>query len=1089
MAVDIARLHVVDDLLACFDVQKGRKNAEIIGPWGSGRTLVAFQTAVATKRSVFIITATRAEAEGVYEDLCTWAGEASCLLFPAWEVSPEDRMDPADDIVAERMDALRKLSIVLKESQPVYVAAPISSILQRVVSRELLEARQLSIRVDEEYDLENLVSQLTRIGYHRELMVEQRGEVSVRGGILDIFPISGELPYRIEFFGDIVESIRRFEPETQRSVERVEFLNVLPRSEKELIRQSVSLPNGLALITAYLPVDTLIVVDEPLSVFQEAREQERRGGENPYVVSWATFVRSLEPFAEVSIASIPYDAGPDTVRLTDTMHAVTGWAGNLDAFWKQLRAWDEESCKLVICCNNAGERSRLLEILQEQGYRTGSNNTTVRVEIGRLQKGFVSPRDNVAVFSEREIFGRHYIRRTRRRFEAGVSVSSYADLRSGDYIVHETHGIGRFDGIRRFSGKSGDYLALRYSGGDMLYVPVTRIDLIQKYSAGEGVVPQVDKLGGASWARKKNKVKKAVRDMAERLVKLYAVRESEPGHTFSPDTPWQSEFEDAFEYDETPDQARAIDEIKSDMQSSKAMDRLICGDVGYGKTEVALRGAFKAVMDGFQVAILVPTTILAQQHYATFSERMADFPVKVDLVCRFRTPKENKQVIERVNTGEVDVVIGTHRILSKDVRFKKLGLVIIDEEQKFGVAQKEKLKELRTHVDVITLSATPIPRTLHLSLTGIRDLSVINTAPNDRLPIHTMIDVYSDELVKEAIERELVREGQVFYLHNRVQTIYGVAEKIHMLIPGARVGIAHGQMGDGELEQVMASFIRKDINVLVCTTIIGAGLDIPNANTIIVDRADRFGLAELYQIRGRVGRYKHRAFAYLLVPGDRVPTEDAQKRLKALEEFSSLGAGFRIAMRDLEIRGAGDILGAEQSGHIVAVGYETYSQLVKETVAELKGQPVVHRVLPPFDVSVDAYIPEEYVTSETQKMTLYRRIAMLLDVEEVGEMQSELEDRFGTIPGPVRRLLDVMRVRALGADVGAKTLSVANGTVRVEFDSTATVNKTIRGNLSARFGGRVSFTWEERPLVALTITKGDDPVGAAERLLESMVEL
>ena len=623
----------------------------------------------------------------------------------------------------------------------------------------------------------------------------------------------------------------------------------------------------------------------------------------------------------------------------------------------------------------------------------------------------------------------------------------------------------------------------------MLYVPVTRIDLIQKYSAGEGVVPQVDKLGGASWARKKNKVKKAVRDMAEKLVKLYAARESEPGHAFSPDTPWQSEFEDAFEYDETPDQARAITEIKSDMQSSKAMDRLICGDVGYGKTEVALRGTFKAVMDGFQVAVLVPTTILAQQHFATFSERMADFPVKVDLVCRFRTPKENKQVVERVNTGEIDVVIGTHRILSKDVHFKKLGLVIIDEEQKFGVAQKEKLKELRTHVDVITLSATPIPRTLHLSLTGIRDLSVINTAPNDRLPIHTMIDVYSDDLVKEAIERELLREGQVFYLHNRVQTIYGVADKIHKLVPGARVGIAHGQMGDGELEQVMASFIRKEITVLVCTTIIGAGLDIPNANTIIVDRADRFGLAELYQIRGRVGRYKHRAFAYLLVPGDRVPTEDAQKRLKALEEFSSLGAGFRIAMRDLEIRGAGDILGGDQSGHIISVGYETYSQLIKETVAELRGQPVTYRVLPSFDVSVDAYIPEEYVTSETQKMTLYRRIAMLLNVEEVGEMQSELEDRFGKIPGPVRRLLEVMRVRALGADVGAKALSASGSVVRVEFESIATVNKKIRGNLSARFGGRVQFSWEEHPSVTLAIASGDDPVHAAEHLLESMVEL
>ena len=1086
MSVELARLKIVSELLSHYKEQRiGR--AEVIGPWGSGRTLVACQTAKEMGNSLLIITPTRMEAEAVYEDLCTLETGMPCILFPAWEVNPEDKMDPADDIVAERMDALRKMSHAIKNKQPICVSAPVSAIMQKVVSRELLETQQLSIRVEEEYDLETLITRLVKVGYHRELMVEQRGEVSVRGGILDVFPITGELPYRIEFFGDIVESIRRFEPETQRSIERVESLDVLPRSEKALIHQAMSLPKGLSLITDYLPESSLIVLDEPLSVLKEANALEQRNTEHSYVPPWPTLEKAFQAFEIMSIASMPFESESIQLRLIDTMHAITGWTGNMEAFWQQLRLWDAEHYNIVICCNNAGEKNRLLEILKEQGYYPSSNNCSVRVEIGRLQKGFVSTRDRLAVFSEREIFGRHYIRRTRRRFEAGVSVASYADLRSGDYVVHEVHGIGRFDGIRRFSGKSGDYLALRYSGGDMLYVPVTRIDLIQKYSAGEGVVPQVDKLGGASWARKKNKVKKAVRDMAERLVKLYAARESEPGHSFSQDTPWQTEFEDTFEYEETPDQARAITELKNDMQSARPMDRLICGDVGYGKTEVALRGAFKAVMDGFQVAVLVPTTILAQQHFATFSERMADFPVRIGLVCRFKSPKENKQVVERVNTGEIDIVIGTHRILSKDVQFRKLGLVIIDEEQKFGVAQKEKLKELRTHVDVVTLSATPIPRTLHLSLTGIRDLSVINTAPNDRLPIHTMIDVYSDDLVKEAIERELGREGQVFYLHNRVQTIYGVADKIHELVSTSRVGIAHGQMGDHDLEQVMTAFIRKEINVLVCTTIIGAGLDIPNANTIIVDRADRFGLAELYQIRGRVGRYKHRAFAYLLVPGDRVPTEDAQKRLKALEEFSSLGAGFRIAMRDLEIRGAGDILGAEQSGHIIAVGYETYSQLIKETVAELRGQPVSHRVLPAFDVSVDAYIPEEYISSEAQKMTLYRRIAMLLSVEEVDEMQLELEDRFGRIPGPVRRLLEVMRVRTLGSDIGAKALSVAGGTVRVEFESTSPINKTVRGNLSARFGKRVQFTWEEHPVVTLALGAGEDPVGTTECLLEAMV--
>ncbi|HQE82709.1 MAG TPA: helicase-related protein, partial [Candidatus Hydrogenedentes bacterium] len=536
-------------------------------------------------------------------------------------------------------------------------------------------------------------------------------------------------------------------------------------------------------------------------------------------------------------------------------------------------------------------------------------------------------------------------------------------------------------------------------------------------------------------------------------------------------------------------QARAIVEVKRDMEKDKPMERLLCGDVGFGKTEVAVRAAFKAVMDGKQVAVLVPTTVLAEQHYLTFSERMADYPVTIEMLSRFRTPQQQKAAVERLRAGEIDIVIGTHRLTSKDVKFKDLGLVIIDEEQRFGVAQKEKLKHLRTTVDVLTMSATPIPRTLNMALLGARDMSVINTAPNDRLPVHTCIETFDEQLIREAIERELAREGQVFFLHNRVQTILSYAALVRKLAPHARVAVAHGQMREHDLEDVMAAFIRHEIDVLVCTTIIGSGIDIPNANTIIITNATHFGLAELYQLRGRVGRYKHRAFAYLLVPGDRALTEEAQQRLKALEEFSTLGSGFRIAMRDLEIRGCGNILGAEQHGHIAAVGFDAYTNLLEETVNELRGEPVTRRALPPFDIAIDAYIPSEYVPSETQKITLYKRIASARSVEEVDEFADELGDRFGKPPAPVRRLLDLMRLRALGGDAGATRLTAAKNSLMVEFDSGRLLSRKARASLEHEFGGRLTFAWQDRLSVTLQFPDGEDPLRAAEYLLRALAAL
>ncbi len=1089
MQTSLPQLAVVGDLLREFS--KGETRAlEAAGPWGSGKTLVAVQLAEALGVPALILAAGRIEAEAIHEDLITLVGAERAALLPAWEVLPTEMMAPADDIVAERMNALRSLSNALEGGTPVHAVLPVRSLMQCVVDRDRLSKNTLTLAVGEEHDLEDLLAKLVALGYERELMVEQRGQMSVRGGIFDVFPVASELPYRIEFFGDEIESIRRFEPETQRSVGHVDSMSILPRSERDLIREAAATPGSLAAVTDYFPEKALVVLDEPLSVAEEALRIEEQLGSNPYFLSWEDASARLERFRRLSVAQVGGQVAPDARRVTAPMRSMT-WEGHTEGFWKQLEKWDQEGYSVLLLCNNSGERQRLLELLEERGYRIGQGTFDLRIDIGRLRAGFSSPADRLAVLSEREMFGRHYVRRVRRRFEAGTTITAFSDLKAGDYVVHIHHGIGRYLGLRRFAGKAGDFLALQYLNGDKLYVPVSHIDAIQKYSGGDGATPKIDRLGGATWARTKARVKKSVRDMTEELLKLYAARESREGHAYSPDTPWQREFEDAFEYEETPDQARAIAEVKRDMESPRPMDRLVCGDVGYGKTEVALRAAFKAVMDGKQVAVLVPTTVLAQQHFNTFSERLADDPIKVEMLSRFVSAAKQREVIERAKAGEVDIVVGTHRLTSKDISFKNLGLVIIDEEQRFGVAQKERLKQLRTQVDVLTMTATPIPRTLNMALLGVRDMSVINTAPNDRLPIHTLIEAFDERLVQEAIRRELGRQGQVFFVHNRVQTIASVANLVHKLVPEARIGIGHGQMPEHHLEEVMTAFINKEIDVLVCTTIIGSGIDIPNANTIIINNADHFGLAELYQLRGRVGRYKHRAFAYLLVPGDRALTEEAQKRLKALEEFSSLGAGFRIAMRDLEIRGSGNILGGEQHGQIAAVGYDTYVDLIAEAVAELKGEPVKTVHLPPFDTAMDAYIPEEYVPSEAQKLTLYKRVAGIQSAEELDELADELADRFGPPPAPVRRLLDVMRVRALGAEIGAKRIAAGKERIALEFDSGRLLTRSNRSVLAQQFGDRLEFSWQNQPgmIFKLNGETDEEAIRLAQRLLQALAEV
>lgn len=1080
--MNLPNLDVVARIAALTPKQR-RDGVDVVGPWGSAKALVAGQSAAALGRPLLYVTAGRIEAEAAYEDLMTFFGEEACAYLPAWEVLPTDAMAPADDIVAERMSALNRMGAARERGETIHVALSVRSLLQRVVTPKELLKDTVTLRVGEEYDLEDIIQRLVKLGYHRELMVEARGELSLRGGLFDVFPISSDLPYRIEFFGDEVESIRRFEPETQRSVGNVDDVRILPRSERALMAGVLQHHEQLTLVTEFLPKDTLVAWDEPAALRQAAEKFSEQFADTPFIATWDEVSKAFEKQERISLAQVAHAAEPGATRLLAPMSSMTAWSGKVDSFWEQLEAWGIAGYTVQLLCTNSGERRRLVELLDERGYTPGGQSDfDLRVDIGALREGFSSEKDKFALLSEREMFGRKYVRRTRRRFQAGTAITQFSDVKPGDYIVHIEHGIGRYLGLRRFQGRPADFMAIQYTGGDIVYIPVTHVDQVQKYIGSGGAVPKMDRIGGAAYKKAKSKVKKAVREMAEELLKLYAARESQPGHPFGADTHWQREFEDAFPYDETPDQQRAIEEIKRDMESPKPMERLLCGDVGFGKTEVAMRAAFKATMDHKQVAMLAPTTVLVEQHYKTFCERFADFPTKIEMLSRFRSPAEQRDIVRLLREGEIDIVIGTHRLTSGDIQFKDLGLVILDEEQRFGVKHKERLKKLKTNVDALTMSATPIPRTLHLSMSGVRDMSIINTAPNDRLPIHTAIEVYEDQLVAEAISREIGREGQVFYLHNRVQTIDSVASMVKKLVPGARVAVAHGQMNEHELEEHMTAFIRHETDVLVCTTIIGSGMDIPNANTIVVDRADMFGLSELYQLRGRVGRYKHRAFAYLLVPGDRALSEEAQQRLKALEEFSTLGSGFRIAMRDLEIRGAGDLLGGQQSGHIASVGFETYSQLIAEAVAELKGHPVQRRSVPSFDITADAFLPESYIELDSQKMTLYKRIAGLLSAEDVDEMYAELRDRFGDPPKPTRRLLEIMRARAMAGDAGAYKLFVSKGALTVQFEHPRSLGTDTQQVLRENYGKRVEFVMNERAAFRLTL-KTDDPIQETQEAL------
>lgn len=1058
MSISLIKFKVIREIIQQIEKQDWM---QIVGPWGTGKSIIPYIIGSELNRPLLIIASDNHTAEEIYEDFITLSSEEDCAFFPPWETLPTDIIDPAEDIVSERLHLLNR--IISGKQLPKIIITSIRSLLQVVPSREALDKQRLQLTLEQEYDLEELTKLLVISGYQREACVSQHGEFSRRGGILDIFPYARELPVRLEFFGDIIESIREFDPETQKSIVPLDYVDIVLKTEKDLLIKETSLSKKNSLLD-YLPSDALIVWDEPLNVIEEARKIEEELEDNPYTFSWGEIAEKSNELKNLEIASLslPERSVP---RLIIPMNSIQIWTKNLNEFWEQLKQWDIEQYHVRILCNTPSEQLRMHELVAEQGYRLDKDPFDLKIELGRIRSGFIYPEEKFVLISEKELFGRKFVRRRGRFFRKGTRVYSLTDLKAGDYVVHETHGIGKFTGLYRLENKPSDYLAIVYRDGDMLYVPVTQLDQIRKYVAGEDITPNLDKMGGKTWSKTKEKVRESVKQFAEELLKLYAKRHYSKGFAFSPDTPWQRQMEEAFDYEETPDQYRAIEETKRDMESPQPMDRLICGDVGFGKTEVAIRASFKAVMDGKQVAVLAPTTVLVHQHWHTFQERMAGFPIRIESLSRLRTTKEIKQALEGLITGEVDIVIGTHRLLSKDVQFKDLGLLIIDEEQRFGVRHKEQLKKLREHVDTLTLTATPIPRTLQFCLSGIRDMSVINTAPNDRLPIHTCIANYSPEIIKEAIERELRREGQVYYLHNRVQTIEYTAMKIQQLVPRARIGIGHGQMSKNELEKVMTAFINREIDVLVCTTIIASGIDIPNVNTIIVDRADRFGLSELYQIRGRVGRYKHRAFAYLLIPADRALTKDAQERLKAIQDFSTLGSGLQVALKDLEIRGAGDLLGPEQSGHINAVGFDTYRELIEEAIAEMKGQPLIRKKLPPFEANISARILDDYITNSLEKMQWYQRISTVQTPEECEELLEELKDRYGPIPVPVENLIKIMKSRVLAVDLGVRKLVLNRNFLYIQFDTYHPVSPARKKYAFEVLGENIETGIEEYPYI------------------------
>jgi transcription-repair coupling factor (superfamily II helicase) len=1046
------------------------------------------------QRPVLLITPDANFHEHFFKDLTFFLGEeivratgpeSRVLIFPAHEVLPFRELSFDSEVSGARLGAAY---VALTSREPWLIVAPALALRQKLPPENRLRDLLAYAVAGESLERSELLQHLLEGGYERRPVVEERGEFSVRGGIIDLFPPLYPQPVRLEFWGDQVESIRLFDPATQRSQGTLQDLVVLPASEVVLddaareralarrrrrqdpefwhhVHQGRHFPHIERHLEEFydhpqtlwdlLPPDTVVVEWDPLILRQELQKQEEAAAREPR--GWldrTPWEEQRRRFAHIFCPLLPW-GHPDQDRditfqvekndqLARELAQAGGESGRLiPALAQRLGDWRSSGFHVVLVCLSRHRAERLARLLNEEGLEVEFTpapawepGSRVEITVGELTGGFRLLSEGLIVLTEDEALGFRPEGRRRKEVLPLQDLTSLADLTEGDYVVHLDHGIGIYRGLVKLTVGSevNDFLELEYQGGDRLYLPVDRLNLVQKYLGVEGVSPRVERLGGKSWERAKTRVRKAVEKIARELVELYALRRVLPGHHFSPPDPVYREFEATFEYEETPDQLQAIAEVLTDMISEKPMDRLICGDVGYGKTEVAVRAAFKAAMDGKQVAVLVPTTVLAEQHYDTFQHRLAPFPLEVRALSRFKSPAEQKKILAGLAQGKVDIVIGTHRLLSRDVTFRDLGLAIVDEEQRFGVRQKERLKEWRRTVDVLTLTATPIPRTLQLSLTGLRELSLINTPPENRRAIRTYVCRPEAAVIQSAIHRELDRGGQVFFVHNRVRNLATWTRYVQEMVPEARVAMAHGQMPEKDLERVMVHFWRREVDVLVCTAIIEAGLDIPAANTIIINRAHTMGLAQLYQLRGRVGRSPAQAYAYLLVPDEAALSTEAQKRLKALMEFTELGSGFRVAMHDLQIRGAGNLLGQAQSGHLAEVGYELYLQLLESAIRAYKGEPPEEATPDPeIHLPLAAYLPEDYVPDVQQRLALYRRLSGRLTPEMVNELEEEFLDRFGPLPPEGRNLLEVVRTKHRLRQLGIKRLDLQDSFAVLQF--------------------------------------------------------
>ena len=1038
-----------------------------------------------------IVTYNDLKAKEIYEDYRLY--DKDVFLYPAKDIIFYSADIHGNAIVRERLKVLRR--IIEKKDATIIVS--IDGGMDRILPLQTIKDRIISISTESVIKLQEFSNSLVHLGYERQAQVESPGEFAVRGGIIDIFPLTEEAPYRIELWGDEIDSIRTFDVSSQRSIEQVDGLVIYPAAEiipdegrlkagiKKLeeeekkyykslrdqfkteeaarihqiigeFKENLEAFQGMVALESYINYfyeqtvsffhyfdndDTIFFLDEPGRLVEkgEAVETEFREGmigriEKGYILPGQIDVifgykEAMGFLANknsilISTMEVKNNFYAPKRKYDFTVQTVSSYHKNFEVLVKDLERWKKNKYRVILLSGSRTRAMRLSEDLREYNLSAFYSDDMDRVlqsgEImvayGNLRRGFEYPLIKLVVISESDIFGTEKKKKRKKPSYEGNKIQSFTELTPGDYVVHENHGLGIYKGIEKIEVDkvTKDYIKIEYGGGGVLYILATGLDVIQKYSGSEGRKPKLNKLNSIEWKNTKAKVKGAVREVAKDLVELYAQRQQKVGFQFSSDTIWQREFEEAFPYEETDDQLNAIEAAKKDMESSRIMDRLICGDVGYGKTEIAIRAAFKAVSDGKQVVILVPTTILAQQHYNTLVQRMMDFPVSIDVMSRFRSSAEQKKTLERLKKGNLDIVVGTHRVLSADVKFKNLGLLIVDEEQRFGVGHKEKIKQLKKDIDVLTLTATPIPRTLHMSLVGIRDMSVLDEPPVDRLPIQTYVLEHNDEIIREAISRELARGGQVYYVYNRVNGIDEVANTVAKLVPEANVAFAHGQMNEHTLEKIMFEFISGEIDVLVSTTIIETGLDISNVNTMIIDDADRLGLSQLYQLRGRVGRSNRTAYAFLMYKRDKMLREIAEKRLHAIKEFTELGSGFKIAMRDLEIRGAGNLLGAEQSGHMEAVGYDLYCKMLNEAVKSMKGEDLEEDTYETtVDMDMDAYIPATYIKNEVQKLDIYKRIADIENEEEMMDMQEELMDRFGDMPSAVNNLLNIALIKAI----------------------------------------------------------------------------